>query len=250
MTGAPLTLTDDEATPVVTLALSEPDSSKPNTIAESGSGQREHGDGDAEPCVERGGDADGGGEGRHERPIRRLHVVERETLTIAAGQTASTGVVDRDGERQREGRAGQGSDGFGHGERRQRRGGPGRGDPDHRGRRRGADGDPGVVVFVDFGERRRLDGERDSEPSVERGDDGDGDGGVDFYTVGSDATVVIAAGQTANASDSVTVTAVDDAIDNVGDRSVTVTGTAANAQATADSETLTVTGASLDADRR
>ena len=65
------------------------------------------------------------------------------------------------------------------------------------------------------------------------------------YTVGSDATIVIAAGETANASDGVTVTAVDDAIDNVGDRSVTVTGTAANAQATADSETLTVTGTAL-----
>ena len=63
--------------------------------------------------------------------------------------------------------------------------------------------------------------------------------------MGADATIVIAAGETANASDSVTVTAVDDAIDNAVNRSVTVTGTASNAQATADSETLTVTGASL-----
>ena len=61
----------------------------------------------------------------------------------------------------------------------------------------------------------------------------------DFYTVGSDATVVIAAGQTANATDTATITAVDDAIDNVGNRSVTVTGTAANAQAAADSLTVT-----------
>ena len=66
-----------------------------------------------------------------------------------------------------------------------------------------------------------------------------------FYTASSDATITIAAGETANASDGVTVTAVDDAIDNVGDRSVTVTGTAANAQATADSQILTVNGASL-----
>ena len=63
--------------------------------------------------------------------------------------------------------------------------------------------------------------------------------------MGAGATIVIAAGETANASDTATVTAVDDAIDNVGDRSVTVTGTAANAQATADSQTLTVNGASL-----
>ena len=48
----------------------------------------------------------------------------------------------------------------------------------------------------------------------------------DFYTVGSDATVVIAAGQTANATDTVTVAAVDDAIDNIVNRAVTVTGTA------------------------
>ncbi len=65
------------------------------------------------------------------------------------------------------------------------------------------------------------------------------------YTVGADATITIAAGATSNASDTATVTAVNDAIDNVGDRSVTVTGTAANAQAAAESATMTVTGAAL-----
>ena len=50
---------------------------------------------------------------------------------------------------------------------------------------------------------------------------------------------------TANASDTATVAAVDDAIDNVDDRSVTVRGTAANARATAESMTVTVTGATL-----
>ena len=65
------------------------------------------------------------------------------------------------------------------------------------------------------------------------------------YTVGSDATITIAAGDTANTADSVTITAVNDAVDNVGNRSVTVTGTAANAQATADGETMSVTGAAL-----
>ena len=66
-----------------------------------------------------------------------------------------------------------------------------------------------------------------------------------FYTAGSDAAIVIAAGSTSNASDGVTIDAVNDDMDNVGDRSVTVTGTAANAQAAADSRTVTVTGASL-----
>ena len=49
-----------------------------------------------------------------------------------------------------------------------------------------------------------------------------------LYEVDGDAAVVIAAGTTANESDTVTVTAVDDAIDNAADRSGTVTGTAAN----------------------
>ena len=53
------------------------------------------------------------------------------------------------------------------------------------------------------------------------------------YTVGSDATIVIAA-------DRVTITAVNDAIDNVGNRRATVTGTAANSQGIG-----TVTGAAL-----
>ncbi len=60
------------------------------------------------------------------------------------------------------------------------------------------------------------------------------------YTVGSDATITIAAGKTANAADSVTITAVDDEVDNVGDRSVTVAGTASNTKGVG-----TVTGASL-----
>ena len=66
-----------------------------------------------------------------------------------------------------------------------------------------------------------------------------------FYTVGLDATITIAAGVTANASDTATVLAVDDAIDNAGDRRVTVTGTAVNARATAESMTVTVSGATL-----
>ena len=61
-----------------------------------------------------------------------------------------------------------------------------------------------------------------------------------FYTVGSDATIVIAAGATVNAADTATIAAVDDAIDNVVARSVTVTAAAANGQGIG-----AVTGASL-----
>ena len=52
-----------------------------------------------------------------------------------------------------------------------------------------------------------------------------------FYTVGSDATIVIAGGETANASDTATVAAVDDDVhQGSGGRSTTVTGTAVNSQ--------------------
>ena len=64
------------------------------------------------------------------------------------------------------------------------------------------------------------------------------------YTVGSDATIAIAAGETANATDTAAIAAVDNDVD-AADVDVTVTGTAANSQAAANSETMTVTGASL-----
>ena len=52
----------------------------------------------------------------------------------------------------------------------------------------------------------------------------------DFYTAGSDAAIVIAAGATSNATDTAAIAAVNDDVDNIGDRSVTVTGTASNDQ--------------------
>ena len=55
---------------------------------------------------------------------------------------------------------------------------------------------------------------------------------------------MIAAGSTANATDTAVIAAVNNDVD-AADNAVTVTGTAANAQATAESETMTVTGASL-----
>ena len=62
-----------------------------------------------------------------------------------------------------------------------------------------------------------------------------------FYTVGLDATITIAAGDTTAAADTATVTAVNDAVhQGSAGRSVTVTATLANGQGTG-----TVTGASL-----
>ncbi len=61
-----------------------------------------------------------------------------------------------------------------------------------------------------------------------------------FYTVGADAMIEIAAGATANAADTVTIAAVDDAADTAADRTVTVTGTLANRQGAG-----AVTGAEL-----
>ena len=60
-----------------------------------------------------------------------------------------------------------------------------------------------------------------------------------LYTVGSDAVIVIAAGETANATDTAAVAAVDNATDEP-DRTATVTGTLTNSQGTG-----TVTGATL-----
>ena len=59
------------------------------------------------------------------------------------------------------------------------------------------------------------------------------------YTVGSDATIVIAAGSTANTTDTAAIAAVDNDVD-AADNAVTVTGTAQNSQGAG-----TVTGASL-----
>ena len=59
------------------------------------------------------------------------------------------------------------------------------------------------------------------------------------YAVGSDATIAIAAGETANSSDTATINAVDNDVGEA-DRSVTVTGSASNARGIGQ-----VTGASL-----
>ena len=65
-----------------------------------------------------------------------------------------------------------------------------------------------------------------------------------FYTVGSDTTIVIAAGETANATDTVTIAAVDNDTD-APDRAGTVTATITNDRATADGTTMAVSGGAL-----
>ena len=67
-----------------------------------------------------------------------------------------------------------------------------------------------------------------------------------FYTVGSDTTIVIAAGATANATDTATIAAAnDDVHQGVGGRSTAVTATIANDRATADGTTMAVSGGAL-----
>ena len=74
------------------------------------------------------------------------------------------------------------------------------------------------------------DGDGHALRDLERSGDGDGDaGGPGAYDVGADATIVIAAGETANASDVATVEAKNNAIyEGAAGRSVTVTGTASS----------------------
>ena len=113
--------------------------------------------------------------------------------------------------------------------------------PDDDGRRGGAGGNAGGDAGVDCGSRRGGDGERHALRDLERSGDGDGDAGAGAYDVGADATIVIAAGETANASDVATVEAKDNAIyEGAAGRSVTVTGTASSVLGT-----NAVTGAAL-----
>ena len=72
-------------------------------------------------------------------------------------------------------------------------------------------------------------------------------GASGFYTVGLDATITIAAGETVNASDTVSIAAVDDTIDNPGNRrQVTVMGSAVNRPQGMGAQGIgTVTGAAL-----
>ena len=244
VTGASLTLTDDEETPAVTLALSEPDTSKPDTIAESGSGNASTvtatlSGTSSEAVTLTVAAAPGANTVEGDFTLSSA-----KTLTIAAGSTASTGAVtvtavddtkDAPDKSVMVSAAVSGSSGV------------------------AAPADATLTIADD-----------DTAPAVtlalaaisvpENGGSTTVTATLSHpssavttvtvtavsgaYTVGSDTTIVIAAGETANAMDTAAITAVDNEVD-AADNAVTVVGTAANAQAAAESETMTVAGASL-----
>ena len=245
VTGAALTLTDDEDTPAVTLALSEPDALKPDTIDESGAGNastvtatlnRASSEAVTLTIAAAAGTNAASGD---------FALSADTTLTIAAGETSSTGTVtvtavdntvDAPDKSVTVSATVSGDS--------------------------GVSAPANVTLTIEDDEATPTVTLAVADSAVAE------DGGTTavsatlshpssaattvtvtgvsgYYTAGSDATIVIAAGNTANAADTVTITAVDDAIDNVGDRSVTVTGMAANAQAAAESQTVAVTSAAL-----
>ena len=132
-TAVTLTLTDDEALPTVTLALS------PTAITESG------GVSTVTAGLNRASSAavvvTVGGRGRHGRGGRGLHAVGHDA-DHGRGPDGEHGPGDGDGEREQRGRGEQVGDGLGHGHRGQRGGEPDGRDADPHGRRR-AERDPG-----------------------------------------------------------------------------------------------------------
>ena len=244
MTGAALTLTDDEDTPTVTLALSEPDPSKPDTIAESGTDNAST----VTATLDR---ASSEAVTLTVAAVAGTHAVSGDftqtgtMLTIAAGSTASTGVVtvtandDTTDEPDKSITVSATVSGA-----------SGVADPsavtltivDD-------DAAPAVTLAVADAAIAENGGATTVTATLSHASSAATTvtvtAAAGFYTVGSDAVIVIAAGETATATSGVTITAVDDNVDNVGDRRVTVTGMAANAQVAAESETVTVTGVAL-----
>ena len=247
VTGAALTLTDDEDTPAVTLALSEPDALKPDTIDEHDG--TNPGSATVTATLDRASSeaviltvaATAG----TNAAATDFALSADTTLTIAAGETSSTGTVtvtavdnpvDAPDKEVTVSATVSGDSGV---------------------------SDPtAVTLTIEDDEAAPTVALAVADSAVAE------DGGTTTvtatlshassaattvtvqpeagaYTVGQDATITIAAGETTNATDSVTITAVNDAVDNVDDRAVTVTGTAANAQAAAESATVAVTGAAL-----
>ena len=245
VTGASLTLTDDEGTPTVTLALSEPDTSKPDTIAESGSGNASTVtatlSGPSSEAVTLTVSAAPGANAA----AGDFTLSPAKTLTIAAGATVSAGTVtvtavddtkDAPDKSVTVSAAVSGSSGVAA--------------PSARTLAiTDDDAAPAVTLTLASSSVSENGGVSTVTATLSHPSSATTTVTVTavsgFYTAGTDATIVIAAGATSNASDTATVNAVDDAIDNVVNRAVTVTGTAANAQAIAESETMTVTGASL-----
>ena len=161
----PLTLTDDETLPTVTLALS------PTSITETGGVSS---------------------------VTATLSGKSSQAVTVTVGAVPGTGAVaadfglsgtktdhrggehrqrrrrDGDGQRQRRGLAGQVGDGLRHGGGRQRRGRHRTRAADAHRRRDAADGDAGAVAGVDLGDGRGVVGDGDAVGQIEPGGDGDG----------------------------------------------------------------------------
>ena len=245
VTGASLTLTDDEGTPTVTLALSEPDTSKPDTIAESGDGNAStvtaslsHASSEAVTLTV----STAAGTGAVATDFAQTGT----TLTIAAGATASTGVVtvtanddatDAPDKQVTVTAVVSGASGVA-------------APTDVTLTIADDDDAPDVTLSLSAASIDENGGETTVSAALSHPSSAATTVTVTAvagaYTVGSDAVIVIAAGATVNAADTATVEAVDDSVhqSNVG-RSTTVTATASNDQATANSETMAVTGATL-----
>ena len=188
---------------------------------------RRDGDGDGAPLpsVERGDDGD------DRARARRLHAERFGPDRHPGRRDGRHGDGDADGGGRRHGRAGQATDGDRDGgERPGDRAACGRG-PDRRGRRAGADGDAVGISLLDPRERRDGGGVGEAEPSVERADDGDGDGGGRGIRGGAvhaeRAVLSVPAGATA-ATGTATIAAVPNDTD-APDQFVTIDATATNA---------------------
>ncbi len=245
VTGVAVTLRDDEATPTVTLALSEPDAAKPDTIAESGVGTAST----VTATLTRASSAAvtltvsaTAGTNAADGDFTLSSV---KTLLIAAGSTASTGTVTvtaNDNATDAPDKAVTVTATV--------LGASGVADPaavtltiaDD-------DAAPAVTLVLSSSSISEDGGAATVSATLSHASSAATTvtvtGVSGSYTAGPDATIVIAAGATASATDVATITAVNDDVDNVGDRAVTVTGTAANAQAAAESQTVAVTGAAL-----
>ena len=240
VTGASLTLTDDEPTPTVALALSEPDAAKPDTINESSPGNASTVtatlSGKSSEAVTLTIAAAAGADTQ----AADFSLSTAKTLTIAAGATASTGTVTITAAHDTEDEPDQrvsvtatvsGSSGIA---------APAAATltiADD-------DGAPTVALALGSSSIAENGGSTTVTATLNRVSSAATTITVTavsgLYTVGSDATIAIPAGSTSASSDTATITAVDDDVDNVAARSGTVTATAQNSQGIG-----TVTGASL-----
>ena len=237
--GVTLTLTDDEPTPTVALALSEPDATAPDTIDESGTDNATTVtatlSGKSSAAVTLTVAATGATAAAGDFTLSSAR-----TLTIAAGATSSTGTVtvaavddttDEADETVTVSATVSGTSGVAN--------------PTSRTLTITDDDDPPEVRLA-LAAASIAENGGTTTVSATLGHASSAATTVtvtavaDAYTVGSDATITIAAGETANATDTATINAEDDAVDNVGNRAVTVTGTAQNSQGVG-----TVTGAAL-----